>query len=44
MGFPTVICGPGSITQAYTTCEFVDLQEIADAAQLSLDAAQRLLE
>jgi len=44
MGFPTVICGPGSITQAHTTCEFVDLQEVADAARLYLHAALRLLE
>jgi acetylornithine deacetylase len=44
MGFPTVLCGPGSITQAHTTCEFVDLQEVADAARLYLHAALRLLE
>jgi acetylornithine deacetylase len=44
MGFPTVICGPGSIAQAHTTCEFVDLQEVADAARLYLYAALRLLE
>jgi acetylornithine deacetylase/succinyl-diaminopimelate desuccinylase-like protein len=44
MGFPTVICGPGSITQAHTTCEFVDLQEVADAAWLYLYTALRLLE
>jgi acetylornithine deacetylase len=43
MGFPTVICGPGSIAQAHTTCEFVDLQEVADAAHLYLHAALQLL-
>jgi acetylornithine deacetylase len=43
MGFPTVICGPGSIAQAHTTCEFVDLQEVADAARLYLHAALQLL-
>jgi acetylornithine deacetylase len=43
MGFPTVICGPGSIAQAHTTCEFVDLREVADAARLYLHAALRLL-
>ena len=44
MGFPTVLCGPGSINQAHTTCEFVDLQEVVDAARLYLYAALRLLE
>jgi acetylornithine deacetylase len=43
MGFPTVICGPGSIAQAHTTSEFVDLQEVADAARLYLHAALHLL-
>jgi acetylornithine deacetylase len=43
MGFPTVICGPGSIAQAHTTCEFVDLQEVADAARIYLYAALQLL-
>jgi acetylornithine deacetylase len=43
MGFPTVICGPGSIAQAHTTCEFVDLQEVAEAARLYLHAALQLL-
>jgi acetylornithine deacetylase len=43
MGFPTVICGPGSIAQAHTTCEFVDLQEVADAARLYLHAVLQLL-
>ena len=44
MGFPTVICGPGSIAQAHTTCEFVDLQEVVDgAASLYLHAALQLL-
>jgi acetylornithine deacetylase/succinyl-diaminopimelate desuccinylase-like protein len=43
MGFPTVICGPGSIAQAHTTCEFVDLQEVAAAARIYLHAALQLL-
>ena len=43
MGFPTVICGPGSIAQAHTTCEFVELQEVADAARLYLHAVLQLL-
>ncbi len=43
MGFPTVICGPGGIAQAHTTFEFVDLQEVADAARLYLHAVLQLL-
>jgi acetylornithine deacetylase/succinyl-diaminopimelate desuccinylase family protein len=43
MGFPTVICGPGSIAQAHTTCEFVDLREVVDAARLYLHAVLQLL-
>jgi acetylornithine deacetylase len=43
MGFPTVICGPGSIAQAHTTCEFVDLKEAADAARLYLHGVLQLL-
>jgi len=43
MGFPTVICGPGGIAQAHTTCEFVDLGEVADAARLYLHAVLQLL-
>ncbi|MGE5257985.1 MAG: M20 family metallopeptidase [Hyphomicrobiales bacterium] len=43
MGFPTVICGPGSIAQAHTTCEFVNLQEVTDATRLYLHAVLRLL-
>jgi len=43
MGFPTVICGPGSISQVHTTCEFVDLQEVKEAAKLYLHAALQLL-
>jgi acetylornithine deacetylase/succinyl-diaminopimelate desuccinylase-like protein len=44
MGFPTVICGPGSIAQAHTSCEFVELKEVTDAARLYLHAALQLLE
>ena len=43
MGFPTVICGPGSIAQAHTTCEFVHLHEVTGAARLYLHAALQLL-
>jgi acetylornithine deacetylase len=44
MGFPTVICGPGSIAQAHTTCEFVDLQEVENAARIYLYAVLQLLD
>ena len=43
MGFPTVICGPGSIRQAHTTCEFVELEDVFGAARLYLYAALELL-
>lgn len=43
MGFPTVVCGPGSIAQAHTTCEFVSLKEVAGAARIYLHAVLDLL-
>jgi acetylornithine deacetylase/succinyl-diaminopimelate desuccinylase family protein len=43
MGFPTVICGPGSIAQAHTTCEFVELQEVVNAARIYLHTALQML-
>jgi len=43
MGFPTVICGPGSIGQAHTTCEFVELEEVVGAAKIYLYAVLDLL-
>jgi acetylornithine deacetylase/succinyl-diaminopimelate desuccinylase-like protein len=43
MGFPTVICGPGSIAQAHTTREFVDLEEVVTAAKIYLYAVLDLL-
>jgi acetylornithine deacetylase/succinyl-diaminopimelate desuccinylase family protein len=36
MGFPTVICGPGSINQAHTTQEFVRLEELDLAVRIYL--------
>lgn len=44
MGFPTVVCGPGSIAQAHTTNEFVDLDEVVAAAKLYLFTAIQLLD
>ena len=43
MGFPTVICGPGSIVQAHSTCEFVELEEVVTAAKIYLHVALQLL-
>jgi len=43
MGFPTVVCGPGSIAQAHTTREFVSLEEVVRAAKIYLHAALDLL-
>lgn len=36
MGFPSVICGPGNLNQAHTTNEFVNLEQVVDAAKLYL--------
>lgn len=36
MGFPTVICGPGSLEQAHSTDEFVELNQVRDATKLYL--------
>lgn len=36
MGFPTVVCGPGSINQAHSSNEFVSLDQTADAARMYL--------
>jgi acetylornithine deacetylase len=43
MGFPTVVCGPGSIVQAHSTCEFVELEEVITAAKIYLHAVLELL-
>ena len=36
MGFPTVVCGPGSINQAHSTCEFVAVEQLVAAARMYL--------
>ena len=36
MGFPTVICGPGSIEQAHTTDEFVETEQLVKATHMYL--------
>jgi acetylornithine deacetylase len=33
-GIPSVLVGPGDIAQAHTTAEFVDLQQVAQAAEI----------
>jgi acetylornithine deacetylase len=43
LGFPTVVCGPGSIAQAHTTREYVELEEVVGAAKLYLHACLQLL-
>ncbi len=43
MGFPTVVCGPGSIAQAHTTDEFVELAQVVAAAKLYLHTVLELL-
>lgn len=43
MGFPTVVCGPGSLAQAHSTCEFVELEEVVAAAKIYLHVALQLL-
>jgi len=43
MGFPTVICGPGSIAQAHSNPEFVEIREVLDAARLYLHVVLQLL-
>jgi acetylornithine deacetylase/succinyl-diaminopimelate desuccinylase family protein len=43
MGFPTVICGPGSIAQAHSTCEFVELEEVVSATKIYLHVVLQLL-
>ena len=43
MGFPVVVCGPGSINQAHSTCEFVSTAQLAAATRMYLWTAFDLL-
>lgn len=43
MGFPTVVCGPGSINQAHSTCEFVAVDQLVAATKMYLWTAMELL-
>ena len=42
LGFPCVICGPGSIAQAHTVNEFVSIEQMVQATAIYLDAVQTL--
>lgn len=43
MGCPTVICGPGSISQAHSANEYVEINQLEKAAKMYLAAAVKLL-
>lgn len=43
LGFPTVVCGPGSIEQAHTTNEYVEIEDIASVTRLYLCTVLDLL-
>lgn len=42
-GIPTVICGPGSLSEAHRPDESVPLDEVADAVEIYAGIARRLL-
>ena len=42
-GFPSVVFGPGSIAQAHSTNEFVDIGQMVAATKIYLRAALDLL-
>ena len=42
-GCPAVICGPGHIAQAHSLEEYVEIDEIVDAAIIYAETAERLL-
>lgn len=42
LGFPCVICGPGSIEQAHTVNEFVEISQLTGATAIYLRAIQHL--
>lgn len=43
MGFPTVLCGPGSIAQAHSTNEFITLDQLTAATRMYLYTVLDLL-
>jgi acetylornithine deacetylase len=43
MGFPTVVCGPGSIDQAHGKNEFVSVEQIVQAVRMYLWSILHLL-
>lgn len=42
-GCPAVICGPGDLAQSHTVDEWIELEQVARAAALYLNAAERML-
>ena len=43
LGFPTVICGPGSLSQAHSNDEFISTDQLIAAVQIYLDSVCTLL-
>jgi acetylornithine deacetylase len=43
LGFPTVVCGPGSIDQAHGANEFVAVEQLVDATRMYLRVVLELL-
>jgi acetylornithine deacetylase/succinyl-diaminopimelate desuccinylase family protein len=43
MGFPNVVCGPGSIGQAHSTNEYVEIKQLIDAAKIYLNVVLSIL-
>jgi acetylornithine deacetylase len=43
LGFPTVVCGPGSIDQAHGTNEFVSVEQLVNATRMYLRVVLELL-
>jgi acetylornithine deacetylase len=40
-GIPTIVFGPGSIEQAHTADEYVEIDQVGRAARLLCDMARR---
>ena len=44
LGFPTLICGPGSLAQAHSDNEFVEIEQMVQACKLYLWVIMQLLD
>jgi len=42
-GIPTVVFGPGSLQQAHTADEYVEVRQVLDGARVYVDLVRRLL-